>query len=93
MCSKNAQTQICTCMGMHDLTKYGCGDTVKQDTAVSKRMSTQSTAPPVPGNIQPSEIKVEKAFVGSKGNPLNSYIREKALSLAVSLFLSNSHTT
>lgn len=77
---------------MHDLTKYGCGDTVKQDTPVSKRMNTQSTAPPVPGNIQSSEIKVEKAFVGSKGNPLNSYIREKALSLVVSLF-SNSHTT
>lgn len=41
--------------------------------------------------MQPSEIKVEMAFAGSKGNPLNSYIREKALSLSVSLTHKNTH--
>lgn len=30
-----------------------------------------------PGTALPSKIKVEKSFVRSKGNPLNSYIREK----------------
>ena len=38
--------------------------------------------------MQPSEIKMEMALVGSKGNPLNSYIIEKALSC---LSLSNTH--
>lgn len=51
---------------------------------------THITVSPVPGNMQPSEIKVEMAFVGSKGNPFNSYISEKALSRSVSLL--NTHT-
>lgn len=82
-CALRMHKQICAGTGMHDLTKYGCRDTVKQDTPVSNRINTRRCSL-VPGNIQPCEIKVEKALFCSKGNPLNSYIRERALSLVVS---------
>lgn len=82
-CAPRMHKQICAGTGMHDLTKYGCRDTVKQDTPVSNRINTRRCSL-VPGNIQPCEIKVEKALFCSKGIPLNSYIRERALSLVVS---------